>query len=158
LASNVSLKQDIYTAIEQEMPVYAECGGLMYLSHRIIWQEQSYEMVGILPFDTVMETQPQGRGYVHLSEIEPGLWPSLNSATHDFYAHEFHYSRVVNLPSNLKFAYRVLRGEGLDGKHDGVIYKNTLASYSHLRDVENNHWTQRFIEFIRSYKIGKTNA
>ncbi|MDM8567698.1 hydrogenobyrinic acid a,c-diamide synthase (glutamine-hydrolyzing) [Candidatus Halobeggiatoa sp. HSG11] len=153
LANNKSLKQDIYTAIENNMPVYAECGGLMYLSRKIIWQQKSCEMVGILPFDTIMETQPQGRGYVHLSETGQGLWPLLNSATH--YAHEFHYSRVTNLPTDLKFAYKVLRGEGLDGKHDGIIYKNTLASYSHLRDVEGNHWTQRFVEFIHSHKKEK---
>ncbi|MCK5877140.1 MAG: cobyrinate a,c-diamide synthase, partial [Candidatus Marithrix sp.] len=77
LANNISLKQDIHLAIEQDMPVYAECGGLMYLSRKIIWQQQSYEMVGILPFDTIMEIQPQGRGYVHLAEIGTGLWPSL---------------------------------------------------------------------------------
>ncbi len=158
LANNKSLKQDIYLAIEQDMPAYAECGGLMYLSRQITWQQKTYEMVGILPFDTVMENQPQGRGYVHLRETEQGLWPALNSTSHDFYAHEFHYSRVVNLPTDLKFAYQVLRGEGLDGKHDGIIYKNTLASYVHLHDVEGNHWTQRFIKFIHSYKIGKTNA
>ncbi|MBE9561759.1 MAG: hydrogenobyrinic acid a,c-diamide synthase (glutamine-hydrolyzing), partial [Proteobacteria bacterium] len=156
LANNKSLKQDIYTAIENNLPVYAECGGLMYLSRCIIWRKQSYEMVGILPFDTIMEVQPQGRGYVHLSETGQGLWPALDSATH--YAHEFHYSKVVNLPTDLKFAYKVLRGEGLDGKHDGVIYKNTLASYSHLHDVENNHWTQRFIKFIHSHKKEKINA
>ena len=158
LASNNSLKQDIYTAIEQEMPVYAECGGLMYLSRQITWQQQSYKMVGILPFDTVMEVQPQGRGYVHLAETEEGLWPSLDSSIKEFYAHEFHYSRVVNLPTNLKFAYQVLRGEGLDGKHDGIIYKNTLANYAHLHDVESNHWTKRFVKFIHSHKIGKTSA
>ncbi|MFK5970929.1 MAG: hydrogenobyrinic acid a,c-diamide synthase (glutamine-hydrolyzing) [Candidatus Marithrix sp.] len=158
LANNDSLKQDIYNAIEQEMPVYAECGGLMYLSRQITWQHQSYKMVGILPFDTIMEVQPQGRGYVHLTETGQGLWPTLNSATQDFYAHEFHYSRVVNLPTNLKFAYQVLRGEGLDGKYDGIIYKNTLASYAHLHDVESNHWTKRFVKFIHSHKIGEINA
>ncbi|HHB92647.1 MAG TPA: hydrogenobyrinic acid a,c-diamide synthase (glutamine-hydrolyzing), partial [Thioploca sp.] len=158
LANNDSLKQDIYNAIEQKMPVYAECGGLMYLSRQITWQQQSYKMVGILPFDTIMEVQPQGRGYVHLTETGQGLWPTLNPISQDFYAHEFHYSRVVNLPTDLKFAYQVLRGEGLDGKHDGIIYKNTLASYAHLHDVKSNHWTKRFVKFIHSHKIGETNA
>jgi len=45
-----------------------------------------------------------------------------------------------------------LRGQGIDGNHDGVIYKNTLASYVHLRDVENNHWARRFVEFVRNLK------
>ena len=155
LANNHSLKKDIFDAIERAMPVYAECGGLMYLSRQLTWRGKTCDMVGALPFDTVMETRPQGRGYVHLRETGQGLWPLLDSAGQpaEFYAHEFHYSKAINLPSNLRFAYQVLRGFGVDGCHDGVIYKNTLASYVHLRDVENNRWTQRFVEFIRdNYK------
>ncbi len=151
LSHNGHLKKAIRDAIEQAMPVYAECGGLMYLSRRLTWQDKTCEMVGALPFDTVMEARPQGRGYVHLRETGKGLWPLLDSKGHptDFYAHEFHYSKAINLPSDLTFAYQVLRGTGLDGFHDGVIYKNTLASYVHLRDVENNHWAQRFVKFVR---------
>jgi cobyrinic acid a,c-diamide synthase len=52
----------------------------------------------------------------------------------------------------LPFAYEVLRGSGLDGKQDGIIYKNTLASYVHLRDVENNRWAKRFVDFVRHHK------
>ncbi len=58
----------------------------------------------------------------------------------------------MNLPKNLSFAYKVLRGYGLDGENDGVVYKNTLASYVHLRDVENNRWTQRFVNFVKQQK------
>jgi cobyrinic acid a,c-diamide synthase len=160
LASNGSLKMDIYQALEQGMPAYAECGGLMYLCRRLTWQEKTCDMVGVLPFDTVMGEQPQGRGYVQLRETEHKLWPSLSPAADkplEFNAHEFHYSKAVNLPENLTFAYEVLRGDGIDGHYDGVIYKNTLACYAHFRDVESNHWTQRFVEFIRQYKLAKSS-
>jgi cobyrinic acid a,c-diamide synthase len=151
LFNNQSLRNEIKVAVEQGLPVYAECGGLMYLSRQITWQGKTFQMVGALPCDTVMESRPQGRGYVHLRETGQGLWPLLNAQGQpaEFYAHEFHYSRIVNLPSHLPFAYEVLRGEGLDGHHDGLVYKNTLASYVHLRDVEGNRWTQRFVEFVR---------
>ncbi|HDN25989.1 MAG TPA: hydrogenobyrinic acid a,c-diamide synthase (glutamine-hydrolyzing) [Thioploca sp.] len=154
LSNNNSLKKDIRAAIERAMPVYAECGGLMYLSRQLTWRGKTAVMVGALPFDTVMEARPQGRGYVHLRETGHGLWPLLDSAEQpaEFYAHEFHYSKTINLPANLTFAYQVLRGHGVNGSHDGVIYKNTLASYIHLRDVENNPWTQRFVEFARKHK------
>jgi cobyrinic acid a,c-diamide synthase len=154
LSNNHSLKMAIRDAIEQGMPVYAECGGLMYLSRQLTWRETRREMVGALPFDTVMMNRPQGRGYVHLRETGNGLWPLLDSSMQpaDFYAHEFHYSKATSLPSDLKFAYEVLRGQGIDGRHDGVIYKNTLANYVHLRDVENNHWTRRFVQFVRDLK------
>ncbi len=151
LSQNNSLKKEIQQAIENFMPVYAECGGLMYLSRQLTWKNKTCQMVGALPFDTVMLTRPQGRGYVRLRETGYGLW-SLGAQS-EFEAHEFHYSKVINVPKGLKFAYQVLRGTGLEGNYDGLIYKNTLASYIHLRDVDNNHWTQRFVDFVRKQKF-----
>jgi cobyrinic acid a,c-diamide synthase len=154
LSHNNSLKKDIRGAIERDMPVYAECGGLIYLSRQLTWHGKTCKMVGALPFDTVIEARPQGRGYVIIQETGHGLWPLLNSKGKiaEFYAHEFHYSKAINLPAKLTYAYKVLRGQGLDGQYDGIVYKNTLASYVHLHDVENNRWTQRFVEFIRQKK------
>lgn len=154
LAENHSLKQAIFNAVDQNLPVYAECGGLMYLAQRLTWKDTSYQMVGALPFDTVMQERPQGRGYVRMQETGANLWALRDSQGHlaEFAAHEFHYSKAVNLPKNLSFAYKVLRGYGLDGENDGVVYKNTLASYVHLRDVENNRWTQRFVNFVKQQK------
>jgi len=150
LSKNNQLKQAIRYVIENNLPVYAECGGLMYLGRQLTWQGKTCNMVGALPLDTVMDERPQGRGYIRLRETEHSLWAMGEKA--EFNAHEFHYSKAVNIAPNLSFAYKVLRGTGLDGQHDGVVYKNTLACYAHLRDVENNHWTQRFVEFIRKYK------
>ncbi|MEZ5673605.1 MAG: cobyrinate a,c-diamide synthase, partial [Thiotrichaceae bacterium] len=140
LANNQSLKQEIFAAIHNNLPVYAECGGLMYLARQLIWKEQSCQMVGALPFDTVMQSRPQGRGYVRMQETGHNLWGLQDTGGQPatFAAHEFHYSKAVNVPDNLTYAYKVLRGYGMDGVHDGVIYKNTLASYVHLRDVANN--------------------
>ncbi|MEY3220437.1 MAG: hypothetical protein RIT27_1794 [Pseudomonadota bacterium] len=154
LSSNMGLKKAIYNAIENNLPVYAECGGLMYLAKHLIIREKAFEMVGALDLDTQMFERPQGRGYVHLQETGNGLWKLENSneKSATFAAHEFHYSKAINISPNLQFAYQVLRGMGVDGKHDGIVYKNTLASYSHLRTVENNAWTNRFINFIENTK------
>lgn len=158
LSNNHNFKQNLHDAIERFLPVYAECGGLMYLSRQLTWQTKTCKMVGVLPFDTMVEKHPQGRGYVLMRETGNGLWPLLSSSGQPakFYAHEFHYSKVVNLPSNLTYAYQVLRGQGLDGRNDGVVYKNVLASYVHLRDVNGNHWTRRFVDFVRLHKKTKT--
>ncbi len=147
LANNKGLKQEIYDAVERFMPVYAECGGLMYLARRLTWRDKTCDMVGVLAFDTIMQERPVGRGYVHLRETGHGLWQGEQA---EFYAHEFHYSKAVNVPENLKYAYEVIRGHGLDGCNDGVVYKNTVASYVHLRDVKNNRWAERFVEFVRN--------
>ena len=153
LAANSNLHRDLYEAIESGMPAYAECGGLMYLARSIEWNGRSAKMVGVIPADIVMHARPVGRGYVHLRETGRGLWPQSNGPAALIHAHEFHYSSVENLAPNVKFAYEVERGHGIDGKHDGIVYKNLLASYSHLRDVASNHWAARFVSFIQQHKL-----
>ncbi|MGB1011021.1 MAG: cobyrinate a,c-diamide synthase [Thiolinea sp.] len=151
LAANESLRADIYQAIEDGLPVYAECGGLMYLSRSIHWRGEQAEMVGIIPGDAVMHEKPQGRGYVKLQETADMIWPGGDTAQ-TINAHEFHYSALENLAQTGRFAFRMLRGQGIDGQHDGWIYKNLLASYTHMRHTAQFPWAQRFIEFIRLQK------
>ncbi|HEX9625753.1 MAG TPA: cobyrinate a,c-diamide synthase [Acidiferrobacterales bacterium] len=147
LAANAGLRGEIRTAIEAGMPVYAECGGLMYLSRSLRWGERHGEMVGAIPADTVMHDRPQGRGYVRLRETGAGPWPG--NAPDEIRAHEFHYSSLENLDPGLSYAYEVLRGSGIDGRRDGIVYKNVLACYAHLRDLERHPWTARFVDFVR---------
>ncbi len=153
LAANAELRADVRRAIEAGLPAYAECGGLMYLARGIEWNERRAEMVGAIPADIVMHARPVGRGYVHLRETGRSPWPQapLRDAL-PIRAHEFHYSSVKNLPRSTEFAYVVERGHGIDGRHDGIVYKNLLASYAHLRDVTGNSWARRFVNFVRSCK------
>lgn len=154
LAANTSMRESIHQAIEAGLPVYAECGGLMYLARSIEWQGERHAMVGSIAGDITMETRPQGRGYVQLSENRGSLWPK--PAETQISAHEFHYSRFKNLDKDARFAYSVKRGTGIDGQHDGYIYKNLLACYSHQRSTAGNPWTQRFVEFVRQHKHNTT--
>jgi len=147
LERNQPMREAIRTAIEQGMPCYAECGGMMYLSRSIRWHERSHAMVGIIPGDTVMHNRPIGRGYMRLQSNGTAPWQA--SGVDSFNAHEFHYSTLENLPSHTHFAYEVLRGAGIDGHHDGFVYKNLLANYAHLRDVEGTPWCERFVAFVR---------
>lgn len=151
LEANAALRHEIKNLIEGGLPVYAECGGLMYLARQIRWRGEIREMVGAIAADVEMTERPVGRGYVRLRESGRGPWPLKREgeARPEFPAHEFHYSRLENIDPGLTFAYDVERGTGSDGKHDGIIYKNLLASYAHLRDVEDNHWTRRFVDFVR---------
>ncbi|MEE9493776.1 MAG: cobyrinate a,c-diamide synthase [Gammaproteobacteria bacterium] len=149
LSANSTFRLSLANAIEAGLPVYAECGGLMYLTNNLSWKEQTYPMVGIIPADTVVCKKPQGRGYVQLKSRPCHLWEHAR-ATSLLSAHEFHYSRLENLPDSTSFGFNVLRGTGIDGKHDGFIYKNLLACYSHQRHTVSNPWTSHFINFIRS--------
>jgi cobyrinic acid a,c-diamide synthase len=122
----------------------------MYLARSIQWGDRRHEMVGVIPGDIVMHVQPQGRGYVRLEETAHHPWPG--GARGEIPAHEFHYSSLANLAPGLHCAYSVRRGTGVDGVHDGLVYKNLLASYTHLRDVGANRWARRFVEFVRARK------
>ena len=151
LAANASLRRELREAIEAGVPAYAECGGLMYLARGIEWNGRRAEMVGAVPADIVMHARPVGRGYVQLRETGGGLWPRPNAREAPLIrAHEFHYSSVENLAPGVRFAYEVERGHGIDGHHDGIVHKNLLASYAHLRDVAGSPWARRFVDFVRS--------
>lgn len=151
LAANTSLRNNMKTAIDSGLPVYAECGGLMYLTRSLSWQDKTCEMVGVIPADTVMHERPQGRGLVQLSETPHMPWPGkIDSET--IRAHEFHYSSLENIGSGIQYAYKVQRGYGVDGEHDGILCNNIFACYTHLRDVQQNHWVKRFVEHVRNCK------
>ena len=160
LQANVTMRESIRAAIEAGLPVYAECGGLMYLARKLRWRESSYNMVGALPADVVMHDHPVGRGYVELQTTANAPWPvNADGVQASLRGHEFHYSSVENLAPDLKFAYRVLRGHGIDGKHDGIVYRNVLASYAHLRSGAGTDWVQHFVSFVRARReAAKTQA
>ncbi len=117
-------------------------------------------MSGIIAGDVVMHDSPRGRGYVRLRETDQFPWPAVQSveSNREIPAHEFHYSEIKNLAPDTVFAYDVLRGTGTDGQHDGIVYRNLLASYSHLRNLGGTGWVKRFIAFARDCKrLGPIN-
>lgn len=163
LSDNQSMRASIHDAIEAGLPTYAECGGLMYLTRSIEWKGHKAAMVGVIPADTQMHKKPQGRGHVELEETDNMLWQKTNSKLDQITevkintsedkslinAHEFHYSRLINVSGEVKFAYNVHRGVGITGDKDGWIYKNLLANYSHLRNTESFEWANRFVSFVQ---------
>ncbi len=157
LAANVGLRTSIRDAVEGGLPVYAECGGLMYLARSLQLEDGTrHDMVGALPADVVMHRRPVGRGYVELCETASAPWPLDAGAPKTVKAHEFHYSSLENLDADVRFAYRVTRGHGIDGRHDGLVWKNVLASYTHLRSVGSCHWANRFIAFVHGVRASRS--
>lgn len=142
LAANVSLRADIRRAAAAGMPMRAECGGLMYLSRSIVFDGESGPMVGVVEADAVMQGRPQGRGLVVLRENRAGPCGLIP-------AHEFHYARLERLSPDLRFAWHVERGDGIDGRHDGIVVNNVVASFSHFRDTSRHRWARGFVEAVR---------
>ncbi|MGB4360762.1 MAG: cobyrinate a,c-diamide synthase [Rhodoferax sp.] len=151
LQANAALRSQLRSAIEAGLPVYAECGGLMYLARTLRWKDSVVDMVGALPVDVLMHERPVGRGYVTLQTTPDAPWLTAEApAGQTLRGHEFHYSSLENVAPGLKFAYRVLRGHGVDGARDGVVYRNVLASYAHLRTGAGSDWAHQFVNFVRS--------
>ncbi|MBI5565762.1 MAG: hydrogenobyrinic acid a,c-diamide synthase (glutamine-hydrolyzing), partial [Chloroflexi bacterium] len=148
LAANRSLRQSLRDAIERGLPVYAECGGLMYLSRRIVWGDRSAEMVGALPYDVEMMDRPQGHGYVIAEVVDEN--PFLPKGT-VLRGHEFHHSRLINVDSSLRTAYALTRGNGISEKRDGLIYRSVLAGYMHLHAAGAPGWAEALVGRARVY-------
>ena len=141
LERNDGLKKDIAGAVERGLPVYAECAGLMYLCRSIRWQDRSYEMAGIISADVELSPRPEGHGYVIAKVVEEnGLFPVGLTVR----GHEFHHSTLFHLNGS-KFAYQIMRGHGITGKEDGILYKNLFASYLHLHALGTPEWAKGFI-------------
>lgn len=148
LEANQPMRSSIRQAIEDGLPTYAECGGLMYLSRSLNWQGRTHQMVGVVPGDTVMHPRPVGRGYARLQPTGDDRWQEADSIP----AHEFHYSSLENLPADSIYAYQVTRGHGIDGVHDGYQRYNLLAGYVHRRGAGERGWIIPFLNQVRAHK------
>ena len=148
VSANASLRREIRQAVMDGMPVYAECGGLMYLSEKIVWGNRSAEMVGAIPATIEMTNTPQGHGYVRAKTT--GENPFL-PADITVRGHEFHNSRVVEISEEMleQTGYRLRRGKGVDGRRDGFVVRNTLAGYTHLHVAGAPGWAQGLVAKAR---------
>jgi cobyrinic acid a,c-diamide synthase len=150
LNSNQSMLKSIKKAGEQGIPIYGECGGLMYLTKSITGYKDSkkvFRMVGIVDARTKMT------GRLTLNYTHADMNSSTFGNIKNMRGHEFHYSKIEDLPSDSKFVYSMKRGIGIDGgKHDGILTHNSIASYMHLHFYDNRFpkmWIKKCIEFQR---------
>ena len=99
----------------------------MYLTKSIKNQNQKYKMVGLFDAETEM-TRKMTLNYTD-GRITSNC---LISSPRNFHAHEFHYSRITNIPKDAKFLYDLNIGEGISSNKDGISEYNVVASYCHL--------------------------
>jgi len=127
LERNTIMRKMIKKHAEEGIPIYAECGGLMYLTKSISFGKKKYKMVGLFDAETQMTKK------MTLNYTEGRITSNcLVSGPTKFRAHEFHYSKIGNLAKDAKLVYDLKIGEGISGKKDALSEYNTLASYCHL--------------------------
>jgi cobyrinic acid a,c-diamide synthase len=149
LAKNYYIKKSILREAENGMPIYAECGGLMYLTKTVTQhrkgKKRTRKMIGLVDADTVMSDRPI------LNYTEAVNSGSFFRNIKKVRGHEFHYSRIHNIGKDLRFAYSLRRGNGISNNKDGVIVYNCLASYMHLHFGGDQRLARRVVELCRNY-------
>ncbi|MBF0176909.1 MAG: cobyrinate a,c-diamide synthase [Magnetococcales bacterium] len=147
LEANQGMMSSLRLAAARGMPIYAECGGLMVLAETLRWDNQGVHMAGLLPIEVTMEKRPQGYGYMEIEGTGETTWPPPGETVR---CHEFHYSHITRIGKGIRFAYRVRRGTGIDGQHDGILHRSILASYAHIHAVGAPSWARFLAQFWRS--------
>lgn len=149
LCKNLDLMKNINEKSQHGLPIYAECGGLMYLCKSLITDEGEFPMAQVFPFRLKMFKKPQAHGYViaKVKESNPFYKKGLKIK-----GHEFHYSRVIEYEKIPQMCFTMLRGEGIMENKDGVCYKNTLGTYMHVHALGCKEWVKGILRRAKNYK------
>jgi cobyrinic acid a,c-diamide synthase len=155
LADNVSFKKALKALAEDGLPIYAECGGLMYLGEELVLENKAYPMAGVLPLTFDFYPRPQGHGYTIVTVEKENPFYEIGT---EIRGHEFHYSRVLRWSGDEKdLVFRMQRGVGITRDRDGLCYKNVLATYTHIHALGTPHWALSLVRNAIAYKR-KTNS
>ncbi len=157
LASNTSFRHSIRKKALSGLPVYAECGGLMYLGRHIIWNHSKLPMTGIIDWDFRVQSRPAGHGYTILKVIEDN---SFYTAGTILKGHEFHYSvpercKDSGSGDEARFTCRVQRGHGFTNGEEGVSLKNVFATYTHIHALGHPSWGENIVRAASEHMMSK---
>jgi cobyrinic acid a,c-diamide synthase len=152
LADNYTFRNALREEIEKGLPVYAECGGFMYLGKNLVVDGRTYPMVGAIPIEFIIKQRPQGHGYTILEVKELNPYYPVGEILK---GHEFHYSKpVLTGDENMDYVFKVCRGHGVDGERDGICMKNVLATFTHIHAAGNPRWAKGLFEAASEYRRG----
>jgi cobyrinic acid a,c-diamide synthase len=149
LAANGSLLAEVKEAARLGLPIYAECGGLMYLAESLKWQGRTVKLAGALPIRVQVHDRPQGHGYCKMVVEKPNPFLPVGL---ELRGHEFHYSSLVGGVEGLRTAYSVSKGRGCLEGRDGILQDNILASYLHLHALGCPEWAAGMIQAAIDYR------
>ncbi len=159
LSANTLVRAHVRALAQAGLPIYAECGGFMYLCASLAIDQNGdngeHALAGVFPLTTRLCPRPQGLGYVEaLVEAENPFHPLGAHLT----GHEFHYSACMEQSGqtqNLPTALRMLRGQGMLGKRDGLVTANTFAAYTHIHALGTPHWAPSFVRAALAHQQHK---
>jgi cobyrinic acid a,c-diamide synthase len=151
LARNRLMMESVRRSAAGGLPIYAECGGLVYLASSVTWNDNRYPMAGVFPIELLMHSKPVGHGYTQVQIDRPNPFFEVGTVIR---GHEFHYSGPADDPSQLESCMSVKKGVGLGFERDGLLYKNTLACYTHIHSDGVGDWASSVLSSARRYRAG----
>jgi cobyrinic acid a,c-diamide synthase len=145
LSENRSFRKSLKEAAESGLPTYAECGGLIYLGKNLTVGKRKYPMAGVLPVSFELKRKPQAHGYTALKVAKANPFFKRGA---ELMGHEFHYSKVtdIDIKRPVALVFKMLRGEGISGGRDGLVYKNVLATYTHPHALGFPEWAKGILK------------
>ncbi|MDY0390635.1 MAG: cobyrinate a,c-diamide synthase [Desulfobulbus oligotrophicus] len=149
LADNVGFRSSVRERIEAGLPVYAECGGLIFLGRSIVLDGQEYPLADVFPVTFALSNKPQAHGYSTFVVEQPNSFYPVGTRIK---GHEFRYSTVHQWEGETdELILNMERGTGFSGQRDGLVKKNTLALYTHVMASGTPEWITGFIKAAHAY-------
>jgi cobyrinic acid a,c-diamide synthase len=144
LGKNSSMMRSVKEAAASGMPVFAECGGLMYLSSAVLDQNGiKHPMVGVFPWGVRMLPRRRALGY---REVVAASDNPFLTRDEPLRGHEYHYSEITGPKAGIPKVFGLRDASGTVGLKDGFLLKNTLAGYTHMHFASNPAFAKRFVE------------
>jgi len=145
LSENAGMRSALEKAHERDLPIYAECGGLMYLAREIEWDGACHEMIGLVP-GKARRGSTRVVSYVH-GAITQNC--ALGKAGESIMGHEFHHSEML-MDEGVKYAIRLERGTGIKDGWDGMCEGNMVASYTHVHSASFRGFPANFMQACKN--------
>ena len=155
LAQNIAFRENLRSLSKKGLPIYAECGGLIFLGTSILLSGKEYPMSGILPVKFGLSNRPQGHGYTKVAVVNENPFFKMGETLK---GHEFRYSSILNIDyQNHEMAFKMERGKGILDKKDGFFKQNTFGTYTHIHALGSPSWAPALIKKARAFKASLSN-
>jgi cobyrinic acid a,c-diamide synthase len=156
LAANMDLRNQIRDKSQNGMPIYAECGGFMYLCEKLLDQNANrHSMVGCFPFRAQMHSRLKALGYREITLTEDTI---LGPAGQTIRGHEFHYSELTTSESGMNTVYHLTDRIGVDQPPHGYYTNRTLGSYTHLHFGSQPQVAEHFVSACANYRSERNES
>jgi cobyrinic acid a,c-diamide synthase len=155
LAAGIDFKKALKKLAGKGLPIYAECGGFIYLGQSIEIDKKIYPMADILPVKFGLSKRPVGHGYTSVKVVSDNIFYKKGEIIR---GHEFRYSTILDIDYKPdEMAFKMERGKGIIDKLDGFSKKNVFATYTHIHTLTTPLWAEGLIKQAIKYKAYRTN-